>query len=77
MYNCLMEKSRNGQSPESQDIGEMAPETVANWIKKDVGTCLVLLKALYEDQDMLLNMAVFLQGRYTNAKNQEQLKQVE
>lgn len=53
----------------------MAPEVVANWIKKDVGTCLVLLKALYEDQDMLLNMAMFLQGRYTNAKNQEQLNQ--
>lgn len=69
-----MKTLNNGQSPESQAVDELPPETVAKWLKKDLGIALALLDALYSDQDMLLNMAVFMQGRYMNAKNQEKLK---
>jgi len=67
----------NGQSPDSQDVDEMPAEKVAEWLKRDIGVALTLLNALYSDWDMLVNMAVFLQGRYTNAKNQEKLKDEE
>lgn len=69
-----MKKSRNGQAPDSQDIGELPVEQVAKWLKKDIGVALALLNALHSDEDMLVNMATFLQGRYVNAKNEERLK---
>lgn len=70
-----MKTLNNGQSLDSQAVDEMPVERVAEWIKKDIGVALALLNALYTDQDMLLNMASFLQGRYMNAKNQDKLKE--
>lgn len=72
-----MKTLKNGQSLDSQAIDEMPAEKVAEWIKKDIGVALALLNALYTDQDMLVNMATFLQGRYINAKNQERMKDEE
>lgn len=72
-----MKTLKNGQSLDSQELDEMPAQTVAKWLKKDIGVALALLNALYSDDDLLLNMAVFLQGRYMNAKNQEKLKEGE
>lgn len=69
-----MKKSRNGQSLGSQAVDELPPEEVAKWLQKDIGVALSLLNALYQDEDLRLMMARFLQGRYVNAKNAERLE---
>lgn len=73
-YIGSMETNRNGQSLESQAIDELPPEKVAEWLKKDINVACALLNALRSDQDLLIQMATFLQGRYMNVKNQEKLK---
>jgi len=69
-----MKTNNNVQSLDSQAIDELPPKKVAEWLKKDIGVAVSLLRALHDDQDLLIQMATFLQGRYLNAKNQEKLK---
>lgn len=76
-YIGCMKTNTNVQSPGSQAIEDMPVEKLAEWLKKDINSAFALLDALRTDQELLIHMATFLQGRYTNVKNQERLKSEE
>lgn len=47
---------------------------VKEFLKNDLGKCIALLDAIYEDPNTMDNLAEFLLGRFTNALEQEELK---
>lgn len=48
--------------------------TIEKWIGKDIQVCLSLLTAIQSDPDLRRQMAIFLKGRFENAKNREDLQ---
>jgi len=69
-----MDNMNGSEKSNAQGVEDMSVEKIAEWLKKDIGVSLNLLHALHDDQDMLVYMATFLQGRYVNWKNREKLE---
>lgn len=49
-------------------------EQVESFVKKDLSTAIHLLDAIYRDENTLHQVALFLHGRWENARHQEDLK---
>lgn len=50
------------------------PAEVREMVKRDVHTALLLLDAIYRDQDCINAVGDYLYGRYQNSKHREELK---
>lgn len=59
-------KGTNGKSFTIPQVKELT--------KKDVYSCMLLMKAIYEDDDCLQSLAVFLHGRYMNHLHKQELE---
>lgn len=44
-------------------------ETIEKWLTKDLAACVSLLNALHSDSELRRQMAIFLQGRFSNSLN--------
>jgi len=63
-------KNDNDVLDEAQGV-ESIPEvsTIKKWMTRDLGACIVFLKALQDDPNLQDVMATYLQGRISNFKN--------
>lgn len=70
----MEKKSSVSDSPgEAQNKQTFTLEQVREMIKKDTQTAILMLEAIYRDQNTLEAIADYLHGRYMNTKHKEEL----
>lgn len=75
-YIWFMDIKPNGEAAPGvadQDVPDVAK--VTEWLKNDLARAIACLEAMYKDPDLLVHLAQFMHGRYSNFRESQKLKE--